>query len=88
MLSRILFSPTECVFLYKPPGHYWIDPNGGIPHDSLEVFCDFGTNATCIYPSKMNEVMTVPMMMMMAYHGELGWRNGDGDADGVDQIPC
>lgn len=31
-------------------GEYWIDPNGGDGRDAIQVFCDMGTKATCIYP--------------------------------------
>ena len=31
-------------------GHYWIDPNGGVPNDAVLVFCDFETLSTCLLP--------------------------------------
>jgi len=31
-------------------GLYWIDPNGGIVNDAIEVYCEFHTNASCLYP--------------------------------------
>lgn len=41
-----------CVTLISHSGNYWIDPNGGIPNDAFEVYCDFTTNYTCIYPNQ------------------------------------
>ncbi|EDO48996.1 predicted protein [Nematostella vectensis] len=32
-------------------GNYWIDPNEGIPDDSIQVYCDFENNSTCIFPN-------------------------------------
>ena len=33
-------------------GNYWLDPNGGIPNDAFEAFCDFDANSTCLFPSR------------------------------------
>merc|ERR1712064_236524 len=34
----------------KPSGDYWIDPNGNDHKDSILVFCNMDTGATCIDP--------------------------------------
>jgi len=34
----------------KPSGEYWIDPNGNDHKDSILVFCNLNTGATCINP--------------------------------------
>ena len=34
----------------KASGDYWIDPNGNDHRDSILVFCDMSTGATCINP--------------------------------------
>merc|ERR1711988_1413885 len=34
----------------KPSGDYWIDPNGNDHKDSILVFCNMNTGATCIHP--------------------------------------
>ena len=34
----------------KPSGEYWIDPNGNDHKDSILVFCNMNTGATCINP--------------------------------------
>ena len=30
----------------------WIDPNGGCTTDAIEVYCDFDSMETCIYPTE------------------------------------
>ena len=37
-----------CLF----PGTRWIDPNGGCTADSIEVYCNFDTMETCVYPTE------------------------------------
>jgi len=36
-------------------GIYWIDPNGGIAHDAIKVYCEFHTNASCLYPGEESQ---------------------------------
>ena len=40
------------LYLVFLSGYYWIDPNEGPTYDAVRVYCDFATNATCIYPNK------------------------------------
>lgn len=37
-------------------GFYWIDPNGGITNDAIKVYCEFHTNASCLYPGEESQV--------------------------------
>jgi hypothetical protein len=37
-------------------GLYWIDPNGGITNDAIKVYCEFHTNASCLYPGEESQV--------------------------------
>lgn len=30
----------------------WIDPNGGCTLDAIEVYCDFATMETCVFPTE------------------------------------
>ena len=32
-------------------GWFWIDPNEGCKNDSVQVFCNFTTQETCLFPS-------------------------------------
>jgi len=36
-------------------GLYWIDPNGGITNDAIKVYCEFHTNASCLYPGEESQ---------------------------------
>jgi len=40
----------KTAFPLKPSGEYWIDPNGNDHKDSILVFCNMNTGATCINP--------------------------------------
>lgn len=33
-------------------GYYWIDPNLGCSADAIVVYCNFSSNATCLYPQE------------------------------------
>ena len=37
-------------------GLYWIDPNGGIANDAIKVYCEFHSNASCLYPGEESQV--------------------------------
>ena len=43
-------------FFFLFEGVYWIDPNGGISIDAIEVHCEFKKNASCLYPSEDGKV--------------------------------
>ena len=43
-------------FLFHILGLYWIDPNGGITNDAIKVYCEFHTNASCLYPGEESQV--------------------------------
>ena len=43
-------------FLFNILGIYWIDPNGGIGNDAIKVYCEFHTNASCLYPGEESQV--------------------------------
>lgn len=43
-------------FLFDILGLYWIDPNGGITNDAIKVYCEFHTNASCLYPGEESQV--------------------------------
>ena len=32
------------------PGYFWVDPNSGAGNDAFQVYCNFATGETCIYP--------------------------------------
>ena len=35
-------------------GLRWIDPNGGCNADAIEVFCNFESIETCVYPTHLS----------------------------------
>ena len=44
----------------KPSGEYWIDPNGNDHKDSILVFCNMNTGASCINPKpSMSQAISI-----------------------------
>lgn len=40
-------------------GYYWIDPNLGCSADAIQVYCNFSSNETCLYPKQREVRMCV-----------------------------
>ena len=40
------------VRLKAESGTYWVDPNMGCSSDAIQVFCNFSSNSTCIFPQQ------------------------------------
>ena len=75
----------------KPSGEYWIDPNGNDKKDSILVFCNMDSGASCISPkpstSPVFNIISTEREMWVADDEEVNYDiNYKADSNQVDHL--